>query len=120
MILVSINQSNLTNSLSTNLNSNINEMDDQLYLIGNSIDLMINAICFCLQDSNSLVQRNMSLNIYNRCKHNSKCVETKNGYRYECDNNYEGEKKIDKCRKVNCKPGKLIFILKYIKISHLY
>ncbi len=59
MISVSINQSNSTNSLSTNLNSNSNEMDDQLYLIGNSIDLMINAICCCLQDSNSLVQRSI-------------------------------------------------------------
>lgn len=33
--------------------------DDQLYLIGNSIDLMINGICCCLQDSNSLVKRSI-------------------------------------------------------------
>lgn len=33
--------------------------DDQLYLIGNSIDLMINSICCCLQDPNSLVQRSI-------------------------------------------------------------
>lgn len=59
MTSVSINQSNSTNSISTNINSNSNEMDDQLYLIGNSIDLMINAICCCLQDSNSLVQRSI-------------------------------------------------------------
>lgn len=35
------------------------QIDDQLYLIGNSIDLMINAICCCLQDMNSLVQRSI-------------------------------------------------------------
>lgn len=33
--------------------------NDQLYLIGNSIDLMINAVCCCLQDANSLVQRSI-------------------------------------------------------------
>ncbi|RNA34402.1 dopey-1 [Brachionus plicatilis] len=33
--------------------------NDQLYLIGNSIDLMISAICCCLQDANSLVQRSI-------------------------------------------------------------
>ena len=34
-------------------------MEDQLYLIGNSIDTMINSICNCLQDTNSLVQRSI-------------------------------------------------------------
>lgn len=34
-------------------------IEDQLYLIGNSIDLMINAICCCLQDMNPLVQRSI-------------------------------------------------------------
>jgi hypothetical protein len=33
--------------------------EDQLYLIGNSIDLMINGICCCLQDTNPLVQRSV-------------------------------------------------------------
>lgn len=32
-------------------------LEDQLYLIGTSIFTMINAVCSCLQDSNSLVQR---------------------------------------------------------------
>jgi len=40
--------------------------DDQLYLIGNSIDLMVNGICCCLQDSNSLVQRSI-LDLINVC-----------------------------------------------------
>jgi hypothetical protein len=34
-------------------------MEDQLYLIGNSIDTMVNSICNCLQDTNSLVQRSI-------------------------------------------------------------
>ena len=34
-------------------------MEDQLYLIGNSIDTMVNSICSCLQDPNSLVQRSI-------------------------------------------------------------
>ena len=33
--------------------------EDQLYLIGNSIDLMVNGICCCLQDPNPLVQRSI-------------------------------------------------------------
>lgn len=47
---------NNLNSSQMTINSS-SEEEDQLYLIGNSIDLMINAICCCLQDSNSLVQR---------------------------------------------------------------
>ncbi len=38
-------------------NNQSNQQEDQLYLIGNSIELMINGICCCLQDSNPLVQR---------------------------------------------------------------
>lgn len=34
-------------------------MEDQLYLIGTSIDTMINSIVNCLQDTNSLVQRSI-------------------------------------------------------------
>ena len=45
---------------STSLNDQI------LYLIGNSSDLMINAICCCLQDPNSLVQRSV-LDFINLC-----------------------------------------------------
>ncbi len=46
--------------------SQVSASDDQLYLIGNSIDLMVNGICCCLQDSNSLVQRSI-LDLINFC-----------------------------------------------------
>ncbi|CAF0777344.1 unnamed protein product [Brachionus calyciflorus] len=44
--------------------SNLNK--DELYLIGNSIDLMINAFCCCLQDPNPLVQRHV-LDLISSC-----------------------------------------------------
>lgn len=50
------NYENKKRLTSTSTNSS-QTADDQLYLIGNSIDLMINAICSCLQDPNPLVQR---------------------------------------------------------------
>ena len=45
--------------LSSSNNSPTDDIDDQLYLIGNSIELMINGICSCLQDPNPLVQRSI-------------------------------------------------------------
>jgi hypothetical protein len=49
--------SNSTSKLSSILSHSVEDFEDQLYLIGNSIELMINGICSCLQDPNSLVQR---------------------------------------------------------------
>jgi galactitol-specific phosphotransferase system IIB component len=51
-------QQQQANSMSNQMPSK-RELEDQLYLIGNSIDLMINGICCCLQDSNPLVQRSV-------------------------------------------------------------
>jgi hypothetical protein len=57
----------LPNSSSSNkISIDLADFDDQLYLIGNSIELMINGICSCLQDSNSLVQRTI-LEFINIC-----------------------------------------------------
>lgn len=52
------------------------DFEDQLYLIGNSIDLMINGICSCLQDPNPLVQRNV-LDLICLCLPINSCQITK-------------------------------------------
>ena len=53
----SLPSSSSLNKLSSSLINTIEDLEDQLYLIGNSIELMINGICSCLQDPNPLVQR---------------------------------------------------------------